>query len=103
MKRRAEIGKAKGYTSKQSEKRRGILNFRVVEGYCHFTLNYSLRLIEHLYKARIRELLNHIGTQYGYESTWNKDLKVWITHREVATRFRNDKKWLEQFGVEVIG
>ena len=103
MKRRAEIGKAKGHTSKQSEKRRGILNFRVVEGYCHFTLNYSLRLIEHLYKARIRELLNHISTQYGYESTWNKEFKVWITHREVAARFRNDKKWLEQFGVEAIG
>jgi len=103
MKRRAEIGKAKDHTSKQSEKRRGILNFRVVGGYCHFTLNYSRRLIEHLYRARIKELLNRIGTQYGYESTWNKDLKVWITHHEVAAEFRNDKKWLGQFGVEVIG
>jgi len=81
----------------------GTLTFRIDGQYTYFSLDYEPRIAEHLYKDKIKLVLNRIGNEYGYRSKWNNQYNVWMTAPDVTNCIIEDEEWFTRNDIKIRG
>ncbi len=81
----------------------GVLTFKSDGQNTYFSLDYTPRLAPHLHKNKVKLILNRIRDNYGFNSTWNNEYKVWMAAPEVTNCIIEDEEWFTRNDIKIRG
>lgn len=82
-------------------KRRCYFDIRIEGEYSIFSLNFEPRLGEYAFKEKLRVVLSKIGNTFGYDSTFDKQKRGYVTHRQVGEQIEELRNWFKKKGIEL--